>query len=56
MKPKRQRYTKRELLQGATPKAVRKLNDKTAWARGGDPIGREFGAVRSSRRRRTKEA
>lgn len=38
----RRRYSLRELLKGATPKAMRKLNQQTAWAREGDPVGREL--------------
>ncbi len=40
--PKRRRYSLRELLRGATPEAMRRLNAETAWAREGDPAGREF--------------
>lgn len=41
-KRERKRYSLRELLRGATPKAMRKLNRETAWAREGDPVGREL--------------
>ena len=39
---KRKRYTLAQLLEGATPKAVKALNDDTAWSREGDAIGREL--------------
>jgi antitoxin ChpS len=42
LKPCRNRYSLRELLRGATPSAMRKLNDATGWARAGDSIGREL--------------
>jgi antitoxin ChpS len=38
----RKRYSLRELLRGATPSAIRKLNAETAWAREGKPVGREI--------------
>ena len=38
----RRRYGLRELLAGATPKATQQLADDTAWAREGDPVGREI--------------
>ena len=38
----RRRYSLRELLRGATPDAVRQLNAETAWAREGEPVGREL--------------
>jgi len=41
-KPVRRRYSLRELLRGATPDAMQKLNDDTAWARDGKPVGREL--------------
>ena len=41
-KTERRRYSLRELLRGATPEAMRRLNEETAWARGGDPVGREI--------------
>jgi len=41
-KPGRKRYSLRQLLKGATPAAMRKLNDETAWAREGDSVGREI--------------
>ena len=40
-KPKRRRYTIGELLHGATPETMRQLHKQTAWAREGDPVGRE---------------
>jgi antitoxin ChpS len=40
--PKRARYTLAQLLEGATPKAIKALNLETAWARTGDAIGREL--------------
>ena len=39
---KRKRYTVAQLLEGATPKAVKALNDDTAWSREGSAIGREL--------------
>ena len=39
---KRKRYTLAQLLEGATPKAVKALNDDTAWSREADAIGREL--------------
>lgn len=41
-KPKRRRYSLKELLRGATPEAMLQLNEETAWAREGDPVGREL--------------
>ena len=41
-KPARKRYSLRELLKGATPEAMRQLNEQTVWAREGDPVGREL--------------
>jgi antitoxin ChpS len=41
-KPARKRYSLRQLLKGATPAAMRKLNAETEWARDGDPVGREI--------------
>ena len=38
---KRKRYTLAQLLEGATPKAVKALNYDTAWSREGDAVGRE---------------
>ena len=38
----RRRYSLRELMRGATPEAVRQLNEDTAWAREGDAVGREL--------------
>lgn len=38
----RRRYSLRELLRGATPEAMRLLNDETTWAREGEPVGREL--------------
>ncbi len=37
----RRRYTLAELLRGATPAAMAALQVDTAWAREGDPVGRE---------------
>ena len=39
---KRKRYTLAQLLEGATPKAVKALNDDTAWSREGERQGREL--------------
>ena len=39
---KRKRYTLAQLLEGATPKVVKALNDDTAWSREGDAVGREL--------------
>ena len=39
---KRKRYTLVQLLEGATPKVVKALNDDTAWSRDGDAVGREL--------------
>lgn len=36
------RYTLTELLRGVTPEAMAALNADTAWAREGDPVGREL--------------
>lgn len=41
-KPTRRRYSLRELLRGATPETMRRLQDDTAWAREGDSVGREL--------------
>ena len=41
-RPNLRRYTLRELLRGATPATMRQLNEETAWAREGDPVGREI--------------
>ncbi|HEY1935049.1 MAG TPA: hypothetical protein VGG99_23845 [Acetobacteraceae bacterium] len=41
-KPNRRRYSLRELLRGATPKTMQRLQDETAWAREGSPVGREL--------------
>jgi antitoxin ChpS len=41
-KPKRRRYSLRELLRGATPETMRRLQDETAWAHEGAPVGREL--------------
>ena len=41
-KPVRRRYSLRELLRGATPQAIRRLNRETAWAREGEAVGREL--------------
>lgn len=42
VKMERRRYSLREILRGATPEAMRRLNADTAWAREGDPFGREL--------------
>ena len=39
---KRKRYTLAQLLEGATPKAVKALNDDTSSSREGDAVGREL--------------
>lgn len=41
-KQERRRYSLRELLRGATPRAMKRLNEETAWARDGKPVGREL--------------
>jgi antitoxin ChpS len=41
-KPERRRYSLRELLRGATPEIMERLNEDTVWAREGGPIGREL--------------
>ena len=41
-RPRRRRYSLRELLRGATPATMRELAEATAWAREGDPVGREL--------------
>ncbi len=41
-KATRRRYSLRELLRGATPEAMRRLKDETAWARDGAGVGREL--------------
>jgi hypothetical protein len=41
-KPKRRRYSLRELLRGATPDTVRLLQEETAWAHEGSSAGREL--------------
>jgi antitoxin ChpS len=41
-KSKRKRYSLAELLHGATPKAIKSLNEKTKWALGGKSVGREL--------------
>jgi antitoxin ChpS len=41
-KSARKRYSLRELLRGATPEAMRRLNDETACAREGGPVGQEL--------------
>jgi antitoxin ChpS len=41
-KTHRRRYSLRELLKGATPEAMRKLNAETEWAREGGSVGREI--------------
>ena len=37
----KRRYSLYELLQGATPAKNAKLNAATAWAREGEPVGKE---------------
>lgn len=39
--PVRKRYTLAQLLEGSD--AIAELNAETAWAREGDPVGRELG-------------
>jgi antitoxin ChpS len=39
---KRKRYTLAQLLEGATPKAIKTLNDDTARSWDGDAVGREL--------------
>ena len=41
-RPKRRRYSLRELLRGATPDTMRLLQEGTAWAHDGPPVGREL--------------
>jgi antitoxin ChpS len=41
-KPKRRRYSLRELLRGATPETMRRLQDETSWAHEGSAVGREL--------------
>lgn len=41
-RPKRRRYSLRELLRGATPATLRRLQDETAWAHQGAAVGREL--------------
>ncbi|MFW0756607.1 AbrB/MazE/SpoVT family DNA-binding domain-containing protein [Pseudomonas sp. H11T01] len=41
VKPVRKRYTLAQLLEGADE--IAELNAETAWAREGDPVGRELG-------------
>ena len=38
----RKRYTLAELLQDVTPETMNELNTETAWAREGEPMGREI--------------
>lgn len=38
----RKRYSLAELLQGATPETLAELNEATAAAREGEPVGREL--------------
>ncbi len=42
VKVERRRYTLRELLRGVTPESARQRNEATAFAREGDPVGREL--------------
>ena len=39
---KLKRYTLAQLLEGATPRAIKALNADTAWSREGDAVGREL--------------
>ena len=39
---KGKRYTLAQLLEGATPKAIKALNDETAWSREGEAVGHEL--------------
>jgi antitoxin ChpS len=39
----RKRYSLAELLRGTTPEDAAALNEDTAWAREGEPVGRELG-------------
>jgi antitoxin ChpS len=41
-KPKRRRYSLRELLHGATPDTMRQLREETEWAHDGPTVGREL--------------
>ncbi|HEY5140801.1 MAG TPA: hypothetical protein VIJ25_16025, partial [Methylococcales bacterium] len=43
IKNTRKRYTLAELLHGVTPEVLDELNADTAWAREGEPVGREPG-------------
>ncbi|MGR9014419.1 MAG: AbrB/MazE/SpoVT family DNA-binding domain-containing protein [Gammaproteobacteria bacterium] len=38
----RKRYTLEELLRGVTEEGMAELNADTAWAREGEPVGREL--------------
>lgn len=38
----RERYTLAELLRGVTPDVMAELTADTAWAREGEPVGREL--------------
>lgn len=38
----RQRYTLNELLEGATPEVMKKLQDETKWFREDEAVGREL--------------
>ena len=40
--PGRKRYTLAQLLVGATPAAIKALNNDTAWTREGEAVGREL--------------
>lgn len=42
-RPERRRLSLRDLLQGATPDAMRELVEETASFREGEPVGREIG-------------
>lgn len=39
----RKRYSLAELMRGVTPEDMTALNQETAWAREGEPAGRELG-------------
>ena len=42
---RRSRFTLAELLVGATPSAMTRLNAQTSWAREGYPMGREVATI-----------
>jgi len=41
---KRRRYTLAELLEGCTPKLMKKFMKETEWIREMKPVGREYGS------------